>query len=132
MSKAIVYDKAKYHYDGEFPAELDIEQAFIHTGMFLGWLIDQDLCSEWFKKELDGYISAFKAREITGRKVFEACDGVLMDEMLSEEGNHFAQQYFDFERGAYLRNYEELLGKGLPTMYHVADSWPNYEKLKKR
>jgi hypothetical protein len=28
--------------------------------------------------------------------------------------------------------YGELLAKGLPSMYHVADTWPNYDKLKKR
>src|SRR6185436_6550610 len=61
-----------------------------------------------------------------------ACDGVFMEDMLSEEGNGFAQYYFDFERGQYLRDYGELLAKGLPTMYHVADSWANYERLKAR
>ena len=132
MADPVVYDKAKYHYDGDFPAELEIEQGFVHTGMFLGWIIDHDLYSEWFDKELGGYAAAFKARDMTGAKVFEACDGVFMEDMLSEEGNGFARDYFDFERGKYLRDYGELLGKGLPTMYHVADTWANYEKLKAR
>jgi hypothetical protein len=78
------------------------------------------LYSEWFGKELGGYVAAFKARDVTGAKVFEACDGVFMEDMLSEEGNGFAQYYFDFERGQYLRDYGELLAKGLPTIYHVA------------
>jgi len=42
MPDEIVYDKAKYHLDGVFPAE----QSFIHTGMFLGWVLDRDLYSE--------------------------------------------------------------------------------------
>jgi len=132
MAGAIVYDKAKYHYDGDFPDDLEIEQGFVHTGMFLGWIIDQDLYSDWFATELGGYVVAFKARDMTGAKVFEACDGVLMDDMLTAEGNDFAQYYFDFERGKYLTDYSELLAQGLPTMYHVADTWPNYEKLKTR
>jgi hypothetical protein len=127
-----VYDKAKYHYDGEFPQGLPHEQGFVHTGMFLGWVIDSEMYSEQFKQELDGYIVAFRAREMTGPKVFEACDGVLMDDMLSDEGNSFAQDYFVFGRGNYLRDYMELLGKGLPTPYHVQNTWENYEKLKKR
>jgi len=132
MADPVVYDKAKYHYDGNFPAELEIEQGFVHTGMFLGWIIDNDLYSEWFGKELGGYAAAFKARDMTGAKVFEACDGVFMEDMLSEEGNGFAQYYFDFERGKYLRDYGELLAKGLPTIYHVTNSWANYERLKAR
>jgi hypothetical protein len=132
MTEPVVYDKAKYHYDGDFPDDLEIEQGFVHTGMFLGWLIDHDLYSDWFSRELGGYVTAFKARDMTGAKVFEACDGVLLDDMLSDDGNDFAQYYFDFERGKYLSDYGEVLAAGLPTIYHVADTWPNYEKLKKR
>lgn len=132
MAEQIVYDKAKYHYDGDFPADLEIEQGFVHTGMFLGWIIEHDLYSEWFGKELAGYVAALKARDMTGAKVFEACDGVFMEDMLSEEGNRFAQYYFDFERGKYLSDYVELLGQDLPTIYHVSDSWANYERLRAR
>ena len=132
MVGPVVYNKAKYHYDGDFPADLEIEQGFVHTGMFLGWIIDHDLYSDWFGKELSGYVAAFKNRDITGAKLFEACDGVLTDDMLTDEGNAFAKDYFDFERGKYLGDYGELLGKGLPTIYHVADTWQNYGILKKR
>ena len=38
-----VYDKAKYHSGGNFPEELDQFQSFVHTGMYVGWLIDNDL-----------------------------------------------------------------------------------------
>src|SRR5262245_8270187 len=31
-----VYDKAKWHFGGDFPEELDEFQGYIHTGMFLG------------------------------------------------------------------------------------------------
>ena len=72
MTQPIVYDKAKYHYDGEFAPDREIEQGFVHTGMFLGWLIDHHLYSKWFAEELSGYVSAFRAREMTGAKIFEA------------------------------------------------------------
>ncbi|MDM5319251.1 hypothetical protein RGT17_02390 [Bacillus altitudinis] len=49
LFEVIVYDKAKYHYDGEFPKDLSIEQAFVHTGMFLGWIIDKKILMEKFK-----------------------------------------------------------------------------------
>ena len=132
MADPYVYDKAKYHYDGNFPDDLEAEQGFVHTGMFLGWIVDHDLYSDWFGPDMRGYISAFKDRELTGAKLFEMCDGVLVDDMLTDEGNAFARDYFDFERGKYLGDYSELLTKGSPSMYHVADTWPNYEKLKER
>jgi len=132
MAQPYVYDKAKYHYDGNFPDDLEPEQGFIHAGMFLGWIVDHDLYSDWFGTEMFGHISAFKNRETTGPKLFEICDGALIEDMLNDEGNAFASDYFDFERRKYLGDYSELLTKGLPTMYHVADTWANYDKLKER
>jgi hypothetical protein len=55
-----------------------------------------------------------------------------MDDMLNGEGKAFSQAYFDFERGPFLVDYEQLLGKSLPTLYHVADTWENYDLLKAR
>jgi hypothetical protein len=130
MAEPIVYDKAKYHLDDSFPDDLEIEQSYVHTGMFLGWIIDHDLYSDQFGAELAHCIAAFKARDLTGAKVFQVCDGVLTDNMLSVEGNEFAQDYFDFDRDKYLEDYSDLLCKGLPSIYHVADTWPNYELAK--
>ena len=132
MAEPYVYDKAKYHYGGNYPEDLPEEQALVHTGMFLGWVIDNDLYSDWFKEEMEGIITAFKAREMTGAKVYEECDGALVDDMLNEEGNAFAQAYFDFEKGKYIYDYEELLAQGLPSTYHVEDTWENYEIITRR
>ena len=41
--------------------------------------------------------------------------------MLSDEGNKFAQDYFDFDRDHYEEYYGELLCKDLPSMYHLVD-----------
>lgn len=71
-----IYDKAKYHYDREFPAHLPPKRAFVHTGMFLGWAMDRQLYSEWFARELSSLVKAFRERKITGAGVHEACDGV--------------------------------------------------------
>jgi len=135
MSEPIVYDKAKYHFGGDYPKGLPIEQAFVHTGMFLGWILDHDLYNKEFKQDariLDAIVE-FKSRKITGPKFFEEeLDGVLLGEDLNEEGNEFTQYYFDFKKGKYLDDYGELLSSGLPSMYQVKDTWENYDKLKKR
>lgn len=131
MTESIVYDKAKYHYDGDYPKDLPEEKAFVHTGMFLGWIIDKGLYSEEFAQEAE-QIELFKQRKITGAKVYEWWDGTLIDDMLNEEGNAFAQYYFDFQKGKYLEDYEEVLAGDLPSLYHVEDSWENYASIKKR
>jgi hypothetical protein len=126
-----VYDKAKWHYDGEFPDDLDEFQGFVHTGMFLGWLVDNDLMSDQFNSDFEEEIQEFKKQKLKGSQIFErCCDGVLMLEDISELGNRFALHYFDFDTGKYLADYEATLANSLPTMYHVADTWDNYKKLK--
>jgi hypothetical protein len=125
-----VYDKAKWHFGGNFPDELDMRQAFIHTGMFLGWLIDSKLISDEFRNEFSEEIQAFKERQISGARIFEFIDGTLMLDNLNEIGNKFALEYFVFETGKYLNDYDQLLSKELPSTYHVKDTWENYEMLK--
>jgi len=131
-NRPVVYDKAKYHYDGDYPDDLPIEQAFVHTGMFLGWIIDHDLYSDEFSKDSAQEIRAFKGRDMSGPQVYASWDGCLIDDMLNEEGNRFATAYFDFDHGDYLTDYEEILAADLPSTYHVQDTWENYETLKRK
>jgi len=51
--------------------------------------------------------------------------------MLNEEGNKFTQFYFDFENGQYINDYENNLANDLPSIFHVQDTWENYEKARK-
>lgn len=128
MEDAIVYDKAKYHYDGDYPEDLPIEQAFVHAGMYLGWLIDNDLCSDEFKSDYKDKICEFKEKRLSGAKIYEDCDGCLMDDMLNDEGNNFTQFYFD----QYLNDYEAIADAAkLPSVYHLLDAWENYDLVKK-
>ncbi len=126
-----VYDKAKWHFGGDFPKDLDDFQGYVHTGMFLGWLIDNDLVSDEFKNDHSEEIEKFKQHKLTGPEIFErCCDGVLVVEDINELGNRFALPYFDFETGLYLGDYEKSLAENLPSLYYVADTWDNYIKLK--
>lgn len=129
MSDIIVYDKAKYHYQGEFPNDISSDQAFVHTGMFLGWIIDNNLFSDEFEEDIQIEIDNFKQRSISGTQIYMLCDGVLADDMLNDEGNKFAKFYFDFETGQYLKDYEETF-QNIATLYHVNDNWENYLKIK--
>jgi hypothetical protein len=123
-----VYDKAKYHYGSDCPTSLPEEKSFVPTGMFFGWLTEHNM----IKEEFDPNTADFMARRITGPKLYEAGDGCLIDEMLTDDGNRFTKDYFDLEHGKYLADYQELLTKSLPSPYHVADTWENYDVIKKR
>ena len=66
---------------------------------------------------------------MTGREfLFEMCVGKFWDHDLSDEGNEFASFYYDGE-GKYIADYAGALASGLPSVYHVADTWENYDKL---
>ena len=128
----VVYDKAKYHYGGDYPDDLPDEQAFVHTGLYLGWIIDRDLYSEEIREGTADLIAAFKAREVTGPEVYESWDGCLIDTMLSAEGNAFSQDYFDFERGKVVNVATRFGVNGVISIYehapaarerHVVGSW---------
>jgi hypothetical protein len=127
-----VFDKAKYHYNGKYPAGLPIEQAFVHTGLYLGWIVERGLYSAEFVEVSGDLIAKFNRREITGPGVYEFWDGCLIDDMLSDEGNAFSHDYFDFDRGQYMSDYDELLADGLASQYHVENSWANYDRIKPR
>lgn len=130
MSDTIVFDKAKWHYEGKYPTDLDEDQAFVHTGLFLGWIINAGLYSEEFADDFSKEIRRFKARKLTGPSVYRAADGVFVDDMLNEEGLAFAQAYFDLETGKYIQDYEKLLTAKLPSMYHVPGTWESYDAIK--
>jgi hypothetical protein len=130
MQEPVVFDKAKWHYEGQYPDDLDEDQAFVHTGLYLGWVIDTGLYSEEFGDDFAREIADFKVRKLTGPGVYQSADGVFMDDMLNPEGIAFTRKYFDFEGGQYLADYEKLLAADLPSMYHVADTWENYNRLK--
>jgi hypothetical protein len=131
MNPPIVYDKAKYHTESVAQAGLKEGQEFVHTGMFLGWLIDHDLLEARFAAEWAEDVAAFRARKLTGPKLFQRWDGVLVDDMLSDRGNAFSKVYFDFEKGAFIADYQRAFGvSGGNDFFGVSDSWENYEKIK--
>ncbi len=122
-----IYDNAKSHFLGNFPKNLPIEQAYVHIGMYLGWVIDRDIYSEYFEEEASNQIFRFKRREISCTILSELWDGYLGYELFSERGNLFT--YYYYGGGLYHHDYQQNLVKSLPSIYHVTDSWQNYDKM---
>ena len=128
------YEDVSWHYPAdEYPKDLPEEAAATHTGMFLAWALLGGLGGEIHTKELPAGIDSLRARRVTpGRFFFEQNDGKFTDEDLNEEGNRFAEVYFEAEKGLYLKDYDAVLCAGLETAYHVRDTWENFDKLKPR
>lgn len=127
QSKNLIYDTAKHHFLGHFPSILPIEQAYVHIGMFLGWMLEHELYGEIFEDEEAHQVFRFKNREISCSILSAMWDGYLGEDMFNREGNDFSVHYY--QSGIYRKDYQEVLANDLPSMYHVEDSWENYEKI---
>lgn len=123
-----VFDKAKWHYEGDFPQELNVFQAYVPTGMFVAWVIKNDLSSKRSRKEDALDIELVKRDEMTGAQFFRKnWDGVLTSNELSDEADAFAREYLNIHNDVYTAtDFAEVLAAGLPTIYHVQDTIENY------
>lgn len=127
------YDDASWHYEADnFPKHLPPSAGATHTGMFLAWSILSGMVGELHAEDFPDDIQRLKERSVTpGAYFIQVCDGKFTDEELNEAGNQFAQEYFDFENGRYLQDYENVLGSGDESnLYAVADTWANFDRLK--
>jgi len=128
--ETIIFDKAKYHFTGNFPKELDNYQGYVHTGFYIGWLVWKELISEYFKEEAKEGIQQFADMQMTAVKLYEEyLDGVFSSDELNEEGLKFTKAYFDFENGKYMKDFYVVLASDLPSAYHVLDTWENFGKI---
>jgi len=124
------YDDASWHYGGDFPKELPDEAGGTHTGMFVAWAMLSELGGELHVTECPEDLVLLKARgETPGSFFMRVCDGKFTDEDLNEEGNAFAAEYFDFEKGSFAADYEQTLGADFETLYHVPDTWESFDRL---
>jgi hypothetical protein len=126
----VIYDKAKNHFRGNFPDALPIEQAYIHIGMFLGWIIENNLYSEFFEDECETQMYRFMRRELSCTILSEIWDGHLGSDLFTDEGNLFTNYYYG--GGIYNKDYKTILASDLPSIYHVKDTWKNYEQVARK
>ncbi|MGV3539585.1 MAG: hypothetical protein ACO1OQ_07225 [Rufibacter sp.] len=133
VRETVSYDKAKWHLGGDFPDGLDDYQAYVHTGLYINWIIDNDLSSDLSLQEYPAEIRRVKEKLITGtRFYFEYLDGIFSTDELNETGADFTSDYFDFEKGQYLSDLEATLAEDLPSLYHIMDTRENYDLIRKR
>jgi len=104
VAEPVVFDKAAWHLEGDWPKNLDSKQAYVHTGFFVGWLAERRLLSDEIAAE--PAVADFKKRITTAPELYRRLGGVLASDMMSPEGTQFA------------------------TDYHVPDSRENYETMR--
>ncbi len=123
-----IFDKAKWLDEGEFPQKLSTAQAYIPTGMFVAWLIKNDLVSRYSRKEDAWDIELVKRDEMTGAEFYrQNWGGVLSSKELSDEADAFAREYLNIQNDIYTAvDFTNILADGLPTIYHVEDTINNY------
>jgi hypothetical protein len=126
----MTYDKAKYHFEGDFPSDLPDEQAYLHAGMFLGWLCAKSLVRAEFREDFEDEISRFERGELNCASLFRLVGGVLADDMLSNKVIPFVDFYYG-EKRRYFVDYADVFS-GHATIYHVTDNTENFRKLSKR
>jgi len=133
ITKDIVFDKAKWHINDQFPTGLDQYQSYVHTGLYLAWLIVGDFIEPDFKADNREGIKMHLSRQLTPVKFYELqLDGVFDANVLTQEAIKFTAEYFDFKKGQYIIDYLSILDPedNLPSLFHISDSWENYDKLK--
>lgn len=124
------YDDASWHYGGDFPPDLPAEAGGTHIGMFVTWCLLNGLSGEIHTNDLSEELKDLKEhRKTPGAWFLENCDEKFTDEDLNEEGNRFAQEYYDSDEAPYLEDYEAALGESVESLYHATDSWDFYERL---
>ena len=130
----MAYDRADWHYGGDYPKGLPPENGGTHIGMFLAWCIINNLQGSFHDEESPASLQAVRERSMTGREfLFKECDEKFWEEDLSDEGNRFAHAYYDStpaNKGhTYFDDYGDTLSANLESLYHVADTWEHFDLL---
>jgi hypothetical protein len=130
------YDDASWHYEGDYPQNLPNANAAIHIGMFITWCIENDLIDDENDhiEDCAEEIQKIKKHEMTGGQfLIECCDEKFIDYDLSDLGNAFAEDYYDYDTEYTIKYGDDFcdLFDEYETAYHVEDTWENYKLIKK-
>lgn len=127
-------DRMDWHYGGDYPENLPLENGGTHIGLYLTWIINNDLISDVRLNEDRDAVELVRRRKMTGRDfLINVCDEKLGAGDLNEEGLRFTRHYYGDENDLkeYIIDYLKVLGGDLESVYYVNDTWDNYDKLSK-
>lgn len=123
-------DRMDWHYGGDFPPGLPNENGGTHIGFYLTWVIQHNLVGEFHQEESGEELALIHARKLDGREfLISMCDEKFTDEDVNSEGYAFTEYYYEAENNGFFDDYERVLMGDLPSIYHVENSWENYDKI---
>jgi hypothetical protein len=128
-------DRMDWHYGGDFPENLPEINGGTHIGMYLTWIIQNDLIGQIHREDSIDYIKNVLSNKITGRDfLVDMCDEKFWEEDLNEEGLKFTQYYYESDSNEKFKNYMDdycdVLGQNKESIYEIENTWENYNKLK--
>jgi hypothetical protein len=129
------YDDASWHYGGDFPDDLPDTAGATHIGMFLAWMLLNGFASEELIEDGESDVASIRERTITGAQfLIKVLDEKLTDQDFSDEGNAFAVAYYRGlnDDSRYVDDYLDTFSVSTTSLYSVADTWENYDRLAPR
>ena len=126
----MAFDKMDWHAV-TFPDSIPYENAGTHIGMYLAWLVNNEMIQkEWYDDFSDEF-DRVKNRDMSGRDILMECfDETLLEDLMTDEALEFTSDYYD---SAYVDDYAQVLsGEDTDSEFAVylhEDSWENYDKV---
>ncbi|MBW5415770.1 hypothetical protein EGJ52_17090 [Pseudomonas luteola] len=120
------YDDAKWHYDGDFPADQPQENGGTHIALFLKWCFIKGWAGELHTEGKPKAVQAVINGDLSATEFFfKYCDGKFIDKDLNDEGSSFANKYYGDE-GLYLEDYAKTFGE---LMYVAPESAHDFQEF---
>ena len=122
------YDDARWHSGGDFPTDVPEGAGATHAGIYVAWLLLNGMAGEELAEEMQEELQALASRTTTpGQFLLHCSDGKFVDDLIDEEANAFTREYYAPDDALFGDDYVDVLAGELPTLYHVEDSWANYD-----
>jgi hypothetical protein len=99
--------------------------------MFVAWAHLAGLVGELHRYDFPDDLAALRRRALTpGAYFIRGCEETFTEQDLDEEGNAFTAAYYAGDESVYMADYTSTVAKGLPSRYHVPDTWETFERLR--
>ncbi len=123
------YDDADWHYGADdYPSDLATRHACTHIGMFIVWAHGADLLQLEGEHAAAGqtWFEALRRGEgLFGEMTESLVDGKLLAEDLTDEGEVFADWYYD----RYLVEFTDFLPEDAANPYLLPDNVDSFRKI---
>lgn len=120
------YDDASWHSGGDFPEDQPEEHGGTHIALFLKWCFIKGWAGQFhLDEEPDAVSAVISGTMLATEFFFMHCDGKLVDVMLNDDGNAFAERYYG-DDGLFLEDYAAAFGD---LMYVAPESAHDFAKF---